>query len=284
MSRHPHRVVDVFGSAPLLGNPVAVVHGADGLDDARMQAFARWTNLSETTFLLAATDPRADYRVRIWTPGGELPFAGHPTLGSCHAWLEQGGAPARRDTAVQQCEAGLVEVAIDRPDGAAARLAFVAPPLARRAVDAATRERVCAALGLDGARVVDAQFLRNGADWLTLLLDSAAAVLAIEPDAGGLRGLASVGVVGPHAAGHASAVEVRGFVGGAAPYEDPVTGSLNAGIAEWLMADGRAPDAYVAGQGARLHRDGRIHLRRDGAGRLLVGGSTRTLVVGEVQL
>ena len=289
MSQHPYRVVDVFGSAPLLGNPVAVVHGADNMDDARMHAFARWTNLSETTFLLAPTDPRADYRVRIWTPGGELPFAGHPTLGSCHAWREAGGVAARAGVFVQECEAGLVEVAVDRSgdgsgDGGEGRLAFVAPPLDRRALDEATLERACAALGVARERVVDAQSLRNGPDWLTLLLDSAATVLALEPDAKGLLDFRAVGAVGPHAAGHPVDFEVRGFVGGRAPYEDPVTGSLNAGIGEWLMASSRAPEAYVAGQGARLQRDGRVHLRRDAAGRLTVGGTTRTIVRGEVEL
>ena len=279
MSGFATRVVDVFGAAPLLGNPVAVVHGADGLDDARMQAYARWTNLSETTFLLAPDDPAADYRVRIWTPGGELPFAGHPTLGSAHAWRERGGVAKRAGVVVQQCAAGLVEIA-----EAEGRLAFAAPPVARHAVDAETLARAASALGLAPAEVVDAQRLVNGPEWLTLLVASAERVLALEPDAAGLRPFRTIGVVGPHAAGHAAQFEVRGFVGGPAPYEDPVTGSLNAGIGEWLMATGRAPSAYVAAQGARLRRDGRVHVARDAAGRLTVGGTTRTIVRGEVEL
>jgi PhzF family phenazine biosynthesis protein len=277
VSARPYRVVDVFGEGPLAGNPVAVVHGADGLDDAAMQAFARWTNLSETTFLLAPTAEGADYRVRIWTPGGELPFAGHPTLGTCHAWREAGGTPRRADAVVQQCDAGLVEV---RVDGDA--LAFLAPPLVRSAIPDDVRERLCAALGVDPRGVVDAQALRNGPDWWTLLLDGAERVLAAEPDATAMRAFASVGLVGPHPPGHPTAFEVRGFVGGRAPYEDPVTGSLNAGIGEWLMASGRAPEAYVASQGARLHRAGRVRLARRPDGRLAVGGATRTVVEGTV--
>jgi len=270
--------VDVFTDRALLGNPVAVVHGADALDDARMQAFARWTNLSETTFLLAPEDPGADYRVRIFTPGGELPFAGHPTLGSCHAWLERGGVPRTAGEVVQQCAVGLVRIR-----RGAGRAAFAAPPLAQRDVDATTRDAALAALGVARDRLVDARWLRNGPDWLTLLLDSAQAVLAVEPDAARMRAFASIGIAGAHPAGADCAFEVRGFVGGPAPYEDPVTGSLNAGLAEWLIGSGRASERYVAAQGTRLGRAGRVHVERTG-GTIWVGGDTVTCVRGEVRL
>ncbi len=278
MSRFAFSQVDVFTATALRGNPLAVVHGADALDDERMQAFARWTNLSETTFLLAPTDPAADYRVRIFTPGGELPFAGHPTLGSCHAWLERGGTPRVAAEVVQQCGVGLVRI---RRDGTGA--AFAAPPLAQREVAGDELAAVLAALGVGRERLVAAQWLKNGPDWLSLLLDSAATVLALEPDAVAMKRFASVGVVGPHAAGSECAFEVRGFVGRPSLYEDPVTGSLNAGLAEWLIGSGRAPERYLAAQGTRLGRAGRIRLAREGA-TIWVGGDTVTCIRGEVEL
>ena len=278
MSRFAFSQVDVFTATALRGNPLAVVHGADALDDERMQAFARWTNLSETTFLLAPTDPAADYRVRIFTPGGELPFAGHPTLGSCHAWLERGGTPRVAAEVVQQCGVGLVRI---RRDGTAA--AFAAPPLAQREVAGDELAAVLAALGVGRERLVAAQWLKNGPDWLSLLLDSAATVLALEPDAVAMKRFTSVGVVGPHSAGNECAFEVRGFVGRPSLYEDPVTGSLNAGLAEWLIGSGRAPERYLAAQGARLGRAGRIRLAREGA-TIWVGGDTVTCIRGEVEL
>ena len=268
--------VDVFTDRPLLGNPLAVVHGADALDDARMQAFARWTNLSETSFLLAPTDPAADYRVRIFTPDHELSFAGHPTLGSCHAWLEGGGVPKAAQEVVQQCGVGLVKIRLEGH-----RAAFAAPPLHRSQVDAETLAAVLAALGLSRARLVAAQRLRNGPDWLTLLLDSAETVLAITPDRALMKAFGTVGVVGPHAAGGECAFEVRGFVGGDAGYEDPVTGSLNAGVAEWLIGAGHAPPRYVAAQGAKLGRAGRVHVAKEGD-TVWVGGSSVSCVRGEL--
>jgi PhzF family phenazine biosynthesis protein len=278
MSRFAFTQVDVFTASALLGNPLAVVHGADSLDDERMQAFARWTNLSETTFLLAPTDPRADYRVRIFTPGGELPFAGHPTLGSCHAWLERGGRPRSTGEVVQQCQVGLVNI---RRDGAGR--AFAAPPLARAEIDDGELDAIIAALGTGREHVVAAQSLRNGPNWLTLLLDSAAAVLALEPDAARMKRFASIGVVGPHPAGAECAFEVRGFVGRPALYEDPVTGSLNAGVGEWLIATGRAPERYLAAQGTRLGRAGRVRIAREG-NTVWVGGETVTCIRGDVEL
>ena len=270
--------VDVFTDRPLLGNPLAVVHGADALDDARMQAFARWTNLSETSFLLAATEPGADYRVRIFTPDHELPFAGHPTLGSCHAWLERGGVPKVAREVVQQCGVGLVRIRLE-----AGRAAFAAPPLDRAEVDTATLDAVLAALGVPRSRLVASQWLRNGPNWLGLLLDSAETVLAIAPESALMKPFGTVGVIGPHAPGGECAFEVRGFVGGDSGYEDPVTGSLNAGLAQWLIESGRAPERYVAAQGAKLGRAGRVHVVKEG-GTVWVGGSSVSCVRGELSL
>ncbi|MEO5846126.1 MAG: PhzF family phenazine biosynthesis protein [Caldimonas sp.] len=278
MSRFAFTQVDVFTATALLGNPLAVVHGADALDEARMQAFARWTNLSETTFLLAPTDPAADYRVRIFTPGGELPFAGHPTLGSCHAWRERGGRPRTPGEVVQQCAVGLVRIRLE-----AAGAAFAAPPLARAEVSADDLDAVLAALGTGRANLIAAQWLNNGPNWLSVQLDSAATVLALEPDAARMKRFRSVGVVGAHPAGSECAFEVRGFVGTPSLYEDPVTGSLNAGLGEWLIGSGHAPERYLAAQGTRLGRAGRVRIAREGA-TLWVGGDTVTCIRGEVGL
>ena len=270
--------VDVFTDTPLKGNPLAVVHDADGLSDAQMQDFARWTNLSETTFLLAATDAAADYRVRIFTPGAELPFAGHPTLGSCHAWLERGGVPRLAGEVVQECGVGLVRI---RRDGE--RSAFAAPALRTRPVDEALLAQVLAALGLARSAVRQAQWLDNGPHWLALLLDTAAAVLAIEPDHAALKGLAKIGVMGPHAAHAECQFEVRAFAASVGVPEDPVTGSLNASLAQWLMGAGLAPQHYVAAQGTRLGRAGRVHLKQE-QGTACVGGSSVTCIRGRVSL
>ena len=278
MSRRGFDQVDVFTATALRGNALAVVHGADGLDDDRMQAFARWTNLSETTFLLAPTDPRADYRVRIFTPGGELPFAGHPTLGSCHAWLGRGGTPHDAGEIVQQCGVGLVRV---RRRGSA--LAFAAPPLARKEVGIDDLDAALAGLGIDRDRLVAAQWLKNGPNWLGLLLDSAATVLALSPDPTRLQRFAEVGVAGAHPPGGDCAFEVRGFVCHPTLYEDPVTGSLNAGFAEWLIGAGLAPERYVAAQGTKLARAGRVRIERE-AGTVWVGGDSVTCIRGDVEL
>jgi PhzF family phenazine biosynthesis protein len=275
--------VDVFSSEPLLGNPVAVVHDADGVSDGEMAAFARWTNLSETTFLLTPTQAGADYRLRIWTPGGELPFAGHPTLGSAHAWLEAGGAPAGDDI-VQECGAGLVTIRRAAEDGRS-RLAFAAPPLTRSGpVDADDVAGICRALRIDESEIVETTWIDNGPGWVGVLLADAAAVLAIDPDWAAFGDL-KVGVVGPYADGPL-AVEVRAFCPGYGMPEDPVTGSLNAGIGQWL-AGGRLPTSYVASQGTALGRAGRVHVVLEGApgtGVVWVGGDTRTTVTGSVDL
>jgi PhzF family phenazine biosynthesis protein len=277
---HEFRQVDVFGSGPLTGNPVAVVHDADDLDDDRMQQFARWTNLSETTFLLEPISPHADYRLRIFTPGGELPFAGHPTLGSAHAWLEAGGRPHVGGQVVQECAAGLVTIRRGE------HLAFAAPPLRRSGpVDPADVERICAALRIGADDVVDSQWVDNGPGWVAVLLRDARAVLDLRPDQSAFGDL-EIGAVGPWPAGSEAAVEVRAFVPSMGIGEDPVTGSLNAGLGQWL-AGSVLPTSYVAAQGTALGRRGRVHVRREdlnGTDVVWVGGDTLTTVRGEVSL
>ncbi|GAB3802509.1 PhzF family phenazine biosynthesis protein [Humibacter antri] len=268
----------MFGSEALRGNPVAVVVDADDLSEETMAAFARWTNLSETTFLLAPTDPAADYRLRIFTPGGELPFAGHPTLGSAHAWLQAGGVPARTGTVVQQCGVGLVELS-----RVGSTLSFAAPPLARDGeVDADTVRQVVAALGIAADDVVSSQWVDNGPGWLAVLLRTPEQVLALKPDFA-VRGELKVGVVAPYPDGSDIRFEVRAFVPGLGVPEDPVTGSLNAGLAMWLIESGRAPENYVASQGTVLGRSGRVHVRHSD-GRYWIGGRTRTVLEGVVWL
>ena len=274
--------LDVFTTVPLRGNPLAVVHDAQGLTDAQMAAMARWTNLSETTFLLPPDDPEADYRVRIFTPGGELPFAGHPTLGSCHAWLAAGGVPRDAAVVVQQCGVGRVRVRRDAtPDGQ--RLAFAAPALRRTGpVEPTLRAQAVAALGLADAQVLRLEWIDNGPGWMAAQLADADTVLALRPDFGAMRGL-KLGVVGPHPAGSECQFEVRAFVPGLGVPEDPVTGSLNAGLAQWLIGAGLAPERYTAAQGAALGRAGRVHVAREGAD-IWIGGAVCEVVSGQVTL
>jgi PhzF family phenazine biosynthesis protein len=293
----PFRQVNVFSPTPTGGNPVAVVHGADGLDDEQMAAFARWTNLSETTFLLAPTDAGrdggADYRVRIWTPGGELPFAGHPTLGTAHAWLEAGGEP-RGPGVVQECGVGLVRLRREAVGGGH-RLAFAAPPLVRSgAVDAADLARIARALRIDPSDVVRSAWVDNGPGWVAVQLRDAGAVLALEPDLAAMGDL-KLGVVGEYGGvGHGEGVdragmpgadepvvEVRAFVPSIGVGEDPVTGSLNAGLGQWLAGD-VLPTSYVASQGTALGRQGRVHVEKLPEGEVWVGGDTVTTIVGQV--
>jgi PhzF family phenazine biosynthesis protein len=269
--------VDVFSPQPQRGNPVAVVHDADGLTAGEMATFARWTNLSETTFLLTPENPDADYRLRIFTPGGELPFAGHPTLGSCHAWLSQGGVPAHEEAVIQECEVGLVRI---RRGGA--RLAFSAPPLRRAGpLEADVLERILAATGLAATAVRDHQWVDNGPGWCALLLDSAKTVLSVDVDLAALGDL-SLGLVGPQLPGADSDFEVRAFVPSLGVPEDPVTGSLNASIGQWLTGAGIARKTYVAAQGTRLDRVGRVHIDASSGDAVWVGGDTRTLITGSV--
>ena len=270
--------LDVFTDRALLGNALAVVHGADGLSDARMAAFARWTNLSETTFLLAPTEPAADYRVRIFTPRHELPFAGHPTLGSCQAWLDAGGVPLDSGVVVQQCGVGQVRVRRE-----VQRLAFAAPPLRRSGpLDAATLAQIVAALGIDAADVQHHQWVDNGPGWCAVMLRSAAQVLALVPNMHAVAGLA-LGVVGAHEAGSEAQFEVRAFIPSDAVDEDPVTGSLNAGLAQWLIGAGLAPPRYVAAQGATLGRAGRVFVEHDGTD-VWIGGHISGCIEGMVRL
>jgi PhzF family phenazine biosynthesis protein len=270
--------LDVFSAEALRGNPLAVVHDAQGLDDKRMAAFARWTNLSETTFLLPPTDAAADYRVRIFTPGGELPFAGHPTLGSCHAWLAAGGQPRQSAVVVQQCGVGLVKV---RRDGS--RLAFEAPALHREDVGDALLQPLLQALGLRGDQVRASASLTNGPRWVGLLLDDAVTVLGLKPDHARLAGLAKVGVIAAQCVGADSDFEVRAFAAEVGVNEDPVTGSLNASLAQWLIAAGLAPAAYVVAQGTALGRAGRVFVQSLG-GSVWIGGQIAPCIAGQVAL
>ncbi|MGJ7496857.1 PhzF family phenazine biosynthesis protein [Variovorax sp. RT4R15] len=302
MKTRPFQQIDVFTAVPYRGNPVAVVLDGSDLDDAELQRFAQWTNLSETTFLLPPTAPGADYRVRIFTPGGELPFAGHPTLGSCHAWLKAGGKPKAADRIVQECKAGLIPI---RREGQ--RLAFAAPPLQRSSPSPSVLARVAAALGLKAQQIVAAQLLDNGPVWLGLLLDDVDAVLALKPDHRTLKELGQkVGVAAVARAPTATRLiarsnrEARAFAGSAAPAtiglevrafaapvgveEDPVTGSLNASLAQWLIADGHLPERYLAGQGQCMGRDGRVSVERDTAGQVWIGGDAVACIEGHVAL
>jgi PhzF family phenazine biosynthesis protein len=278
VSTHRFTQLDVFTDTPLQGNPLAVVHDAQGLSDEQMQAFARWTNLSETTFLAPPTDAQADYRVYIFTPGRELPFAGHPTLGSCHAWLEAGGAARDAVEVVQQCGVGLVRI---RRDGA--RLAFAAPPLIRSgAIDEATLAGIARSLRIPRAAIRASQWADNGPGWVAVLLGSRDEILALRPDFAALTP-AAIGVVAPCPAGHDAQFEVRAFIGDGGPNEDPVTGSLNASLAQWLIAAGLAPERYVAAQGAQLGRHGRVFIERVD-GQVWVGGSSVSCIRGELIL
>lgn len=278
----PFCQVDVFSPTLLGGNPLAVVGNADALSDADMAAFARWTNLSETTFLLAPTHAEADYRVRIFTPEAELPFAGHPTLGSCHVWLAGGARPRAARHVVQQCGIGLVRVRQEH-----GRLAFAAPPLRRTGPLAPDLlHRIAAGLHLDPTAIAASQWIDNGPPWIGVLLRSRAELLALRPDAS-LSGL-FLGVIAPcddlpASAGDDARFEVRAFLVGSSVPEDPVTGSLNAGLAQWLIGSGLAPPAYVARQGTALGRTGRVHIHQ-ADGDTWVGGAVTTCIEGRVTL
>jgi len=269
--------VDVFTADPYRGNPVAVVLDGAGLSTDKMQRFAHWMNLSETTFVLPPSEPGADYQVRIFTPVAELPFAGHPTLGTCHAWLEAGGTPRRSGTVIQQCRAGLVTL---RQTGEG--LAFAAPPVLRDGpVEEELLGRIASVLGLHRSDIVDASWADNGPGWVAVLLASAAAVLAVKP---GITDL-DLGLVGPNPPGSPQAFEVRAFFPkDGAITEDPVTGSLNAALAPWLLRTGRAQAPYVVSQGTALGRAGRVHISQDADGAIWVAGGTVTCVRGRADL
>ena len=307
MKQRLFKQVDVFTDTPYFGNPLAVVLDGSGLDDDAMQRFARWTQLSETTFLLPPTQASADYRVRIFTPGGELPFAGHPTLGSCHSWLQAGGQPKSAEFIVQECGVGLVKI---RREPGTQRLAFAAPALKRSTPSPALLNPVALALGVQPAQILAAQRLDNGPVWLGLLLDSPETVLQLAPDHRALEQLdVMVGVAAiyppedaPPLIGRANRearafdatpkatfsaapdLEVRAFTAAVGINEDPVTGSLNASLAQWLMAEGRMPAHYLASQGVCLGRAGQVDLARDAQGQVWVGGDSVTCIDGQVTL
>jgi PhzF family phenazine biosynthesis protein len=275
--QRPFRQVDVFSSEPFAGNPVAVVLDGTGLTSEQMQRIALWANLSETTFVLPPDAPGADYQVRIFTTATELAFAGHPTLGTCHAWLEAGGQPASADCIVQQCGLGLVR--IRRLEGL---LSFAAPSRLRTGpVDEPLVAEMATRLGVDRSKIVDAQWADNGPGWVALLLDSADSVLALRPDF--VQGM-EVGVAGPYPAGSECAIEVRAFFSQDDGWaEDPVTGSFNASLAQWLVGTGRLAAPYVASQGTAIGRRGRVHVSADESGAIWVGGATVTRISGTVE-
>jgi PhzF family phenazine biosynthesis protein len=288
MTQRRFKQVDVFTEVPYRGNPLAVVLDAHGLTTAQMQHFTNWTNLSEATFLLPPTHAEADYSVRIFCPGRELPFAGHPTLGSCHAWLEAGGVP-KGEHVVQECGIGLVKL---KRDGS--RLAFAAPPL-RKKGPLPEEDVALIARGLGVARddVVQHAWCDNGPNWRGVMLKSAQQVLSLKPDAAILAGLdvgvvgphGKVGVIGSHGPANECAFEVRAFFpGNNGMAEDPVTGSLNAALAQWLIGADLAPQRYVAAQGTVLGRAGRVHVQRESDGEIWIGGASVTCVEGAVRL
>lgn len=273
--KHPFVEVNVFSADPYGGNPLAVVHDAEGWSEAEMAALARWTNLSETTFLLPPRESRADYHVRIFTPVGELPFAGHPTLGSCHAWLAAGGKPKVRRAVVQECGVGLVQVRCDGP-----RLEFAAPPLRRTGpVEKDVLTKIAKALAIAPGDIVQHQWADNGPGWCAIMLRSRSQLLSIQPDWAALKPL-KLGLVAPHEGDEAD-FEVRALISDGG-YEDPVTGSLNAALGQWLIAAGLAPRSYVASQGTALKRSGRVYVRRDGD-TVWVGGDVVEVVRGELR-
>lgn len=273
-------IVDVFSDQPFAGNPVAVVFDAEGLDHDAMMRITRWLNLSETTFLQPSTVTEADYRVRIFTLERELPFAGHPTLGSVHAWLMAGGVPQNEQEIVQECGAGLVR--IRREDD---RLLFAAPPLERSGpLPDARLQEIQTVLGVSPGAIVDSQWCDNGPGWAAVLMHSANDVLALRPARSHPTRL-EIGVVGPYPPGSPEAFELRAFFSDQHGIlrEDPVTGSLNAAVAQWLVGSGRVRAPYVASQGTCVGSLGRVHIAEDLVGQIWVGGTARTLVTGEIR-
>ncbi len=287
MKTRSFQQVDVFTAVPYLGNPLGVVLDAIGLTTEAMQHFTNWTNLSECSFVLPPDDENADYKVRIFCPGRELPFAGHPTLGTCHAWLAAGGKP-KGEFVVQSCGIGLVRI---RQDTANNRLAFAAPPLIKSGpLPEADISLIARGLGIEPSDIIAHSWCDNGPNWRGVMLASAAQVLALKPDSAILANL-DIGVVGPRGkvgvVGHADGdtqFEVRAFFpGNSGLCEDPVTGSLNAAIAQWLIGSGVAQPNYVAAQGTAMGRAGRIHVDQVGAD-IWIGGASVTCVNGSVLL
>jgi PhzF family phenazine biosynthesis protein len=267
--------VDVFSAQPYRGNPVAVVLDGQGLDAEQMQRVARWTNLSETTFVLPPRTAEADYRVRIFTPGGELPFAGHPTLGTAHAWLESDGSPRDPARIVQECGAGLIEVRRDQGG-----LAFAAPPLVRTGdLDGDYVEQIATAFGIDADRVLSHQWVDNGPGWAVIRLATAQEVLDLEPDLSQIP-TAMIGAIGAYPEGSAHAFEMRTFAPGVGVAEDPVCGSMNASVGQWLLGTGVVAGGYRVSQGTRIGRSGEITITPDTESNVWISGATNTLFRG----
>lgn len=290
MSQHRRFAqVDVFSAVPFQGNPVAVIVDADGLDETQMARIANWTNLSETTFVLAPDDPGADYRLRIFTPHRELPFAGHPTLGSAAAWLDAGGAPKHEDRIVQECGAGLIDIrrtpGRGGPTDPAAEpsetLAFAAPDRLRSGpLDDAYVDQIAVALGVDRSEILGHQWADNGPGWAAVRLANAEKVLALTPDFSAIPD-AKLGVLGAHPDGSEHEYEIRAFVPGVGVAEDPVTGSLNASVAQWLIGENLAPNSYTATQGTALGRSGVVSITAEDD-EIWVGGATSVCIRGTV--
>lgn len=281
MQQRRFMLVDVFSSKMAKGNGLAVVFDADDLTDTQMQQFASWTSMAETTFFLQPTDPEADYRVRIFTPGREMPFAGHPTLGSCAAWLKAGGKPATTGVVRQECQIGIVEI-----DMAGSVPGFVAPPTSSVPLPDADVDRLCSALELDRSLLVRAVRLDNGPVWQLLELASAEAVLAVDSSRVHWPEYVGVSLLGPRPHGSESDFEVRNVSPASGMSEDPITGSLNAAIARWMLDEGRLTTDLIMAQGTRIGREGRVFIRRDQGDftRVIIGGHAQVLVDGELEL
>ncbi|PQZ95059.1 phenazine biosynthesis protein PhzF [Arthrobacter sp. MYb227] len=278
MKIHRYSEVDVFSPLAYQGNPLAVVHDADELSTEQMQRFAKWTNLAETTFLLTPTNPLADYRVRIFSATQEFPFAGHPTLGTAFSWLDRGGKAKNEHEVIQECGAGLINVRVDDQS-----LAFKAPPLTRyEPVAEAQIHEIAVALGITRETILDCSWLVNGPEWIGVKLANAQEVLALRPDPANL-GTFCVGVIGEHSPGHDARFEVRAFLGDDPVWEDPVTGSLNAGLARWIFDTTNIDRHYTAAQGTVIGYHGRVHITADGDD-IWVGGNVSSCVRGEVSL
>jgi len=276
--KYSFQQVDVFTNRPLMGNALAVVHGADNLSDKQMTKFANWTNLSETTFLLDPINDSADYKVRIFTPNNELPFAGHPTLGSCFAWLSNGGIAKSKDVIIQECAIGLIKI---RKDGS--RLSFEAPELIKSgSVDDLTLKKVAMSLRIGVSDIINHQWVDNGPGWCAVMLKNAQQVLALDPDPQLLKDF-KIGVIGSYPDGSETDFEVRAFAMPYGIYEDPVTGSLNAGIAKWFFNTNSVKDEYTVSQGKALGRDGKIFIQKiDNT--IWVGGEIISCINGELTL
>lgn len=272
---------DVFSSIPTRGNALAVVVDGDGISDEQMSAFARWTNLAETTFLQAPTDASADYKVRILTPTREMPFAGHPTLGSCAAWLQSGGVPKQPGMVRQECGVGIVEIDISGEVPA-----FIAPPTKIEAMPEVDFEKICNELKLDRSTIVRSARLDNGPVWQAFELSSAQAVLDADSSLIRWPEVRAVGLIGPHLPGSECDFEVRMLAPSSGMSEDPITGSLNSALAHWRLSLGLLESSIVVAQGTRIDRAGRVYIDPDAAvpGRVRIGGYSHILVEGTVQL